>query len=124
MEAKIKNEGGVFTMTLKTDFNQIIEKNFTEICKAIAVRGKVLNELYVHFEKNPDAFGTLVKIIRNASCTNEAAMKMHEETGLSVVASQYILNMELSSLALLSKEIIRRLQNNYKKQIACICATY
>ena len=50
MKTIIKNKGGESTLTIKGDFYQILDENFTEICKAITNKVKTLNELKVLFD--------------------------------------------------------------------------
>ena len=41
MDLTIKNKSGVPTLTLQEDFNVFLRINFSAVCEAIALRGKV-----------------------------------------------------------------------------------
>ena len=120
METIIKNKGGKSTLTITGDFYQILDENFTEICKAITNKVKTLNELKTLFNTDRQVTSTIIQIIMKSNDSETAALKLQEELSLSKMASYYLLNVSLSSLGTLNAEGIAKELEDYKKQIAAI----
>ena len=120
MKTIIKNKGGESTLTITGDFYQILDENFTEICKAITNKVKTLNELKTLFNTDRQVTSTIIQIIMKSNDSETAALKLQEELSLSKMASYYLLNVSLSSLGTLNAEGIAKELEDYKKQIAAI----
>ena len=122
MKTIIKNNGGESTLTITGDFYQILDENFTEICKAITNKVKTLNELKTLFDTDEQVLNTIVQIIMKSTTPEVASLKLQKELSLSKMATLYLLNRSLRSLASLNAEGIANELEDYKKQIAAICS--
>ena len=122
MKTIIKNKGGESTLTITGDFYQILDENFTEICKAITNKVKTLNKLKTLFDTDEQVLNTIVQIIMKSTTPEVASLKLQKELSLSKMATLYLLNRSLRSLASLNAEGIANELEDYKKQIAAICS--
>lgn len=120
MEAIIKNKGNESTMTIRSDFNQILNDNFAAVCQAIANKGLILNELKEFFDKEKKAVDNIVQIIHKSVTPEVAVVNLHEEKGISMMAAQYIMNLPLVKLTSLDCKGMRQELAKYKKQIGII----
>ena len=120
MEAIIKNKGNESTMTIRSDFNQILNDNFAAVCQAIANKGLILNELKEFFDKEKKAVDDIVQIIHKSVTPELAVVNLHEEKGISMMAAQYIMNLPLARLTSMDCRGIRQELAKYKKQIGII----
>ena len=119
MDIKIKNKSGVPTFTLQKDFNVILRNNFSEICKAIANRGKVLKELSVYLKRDSNAWDTILKLMKASSTPQDASMKIQEATGMSHETAQYLLGLELSeSCNYYDLSEVKKMIKDYQQQLA------
>ena len=117
MKAIIKTQDGVSTLKLDIDFNQILDDNFEEICKAIAVRGQVLKELVTIAESNNKLIETVVQIIRSSSSEEEAVSSLSKELDVSIATAKYLADIRLDELSSLNMKDIRQKYEKYKKTI-------
>ncbi len=120
MEAIIKNKGNESTMTIRSDFNQILNDNFAAVCQAIANKGLILTELKELFDKEKKAVDDIVQIIHKSVTPEVAVVNLHEEKGISMMAAQYIMNLPLAKLTSLDCKGMRQELAKYKKQIGII----
>ena len=120
METIIKNKGNESTMTIRSDFNQILNDNFAAVCQAIANKGLILNELKEFFDKEKKAVDDIVQIIHKSVTPEVAVVNLHEEKGISMMAAQYIMNLPLAKLTSLDCKGMRQELAKYKKQIGII----
>ena len=110
-----KNE--VSILSLKTDFNEVLDENFTAVCEAIANKGKVLKELVGLFEKESNCIEKLLSIVRSANGDEKAAQLLSEKLHISCNSAQYILNMSLDSLLSLNAKDLEEMFEDYKTKI-------
>ena len=121
MKATIRNKRGESTLTIKGDFYQILDENFTEICKAITNKVKSLKEMKALLDADDQVLNTIVLIIKKSLTPGAAALKLKEELGMSEMAAKYLLNMPLFTLVSLNAECIRQELAEYRKQLEAIC---
>ena len=119
MKAIIKTQDGVSTLKLDIDFNQILDDNFEEICKAIAVRGKVLKELVTIAESNNKPIETVVQIIRSSSSEEEAVSSLNKELDVSIATAKYLADIRLDELSSLNLETLKDKYEEYRNTINC-----
>ncbi len=122
MEAKIRNKSGESTLTIKGDFYEILNENFKEICKAMAITNKVksLKEMKALLDADDQILNTIVLIIKKSLTPGAAALNLQEELGMSEMAAKYLLNTSLSALVSLNAECIRQELAEYRKQMEAI----
>ena len=120
MEAIIKNKGNESTMTIRSDFNQILNDNFAAVCQAIANKGLILNELKEFFDKEKKAVDDIVQIIHKSVTPEVAVENLHVEKGISMITAQYIMNLPLARLTSMDCRGIRQELAKYNKQIGII----
>ena len=120
MKASISNKGVESTLTLNVDFNQILNDNFAEICKAIAIKGLFLKEMMAILKDKPKAVEVILKTISNAEGSKVAENNLCEQFGMSQITAQYILNMPISELTSLTETSIERAMDQYKEIVEVI----
>ena len=121
MDINIINKSGVSTLTVQEDFNVILRDNFSAVCKAIALRGKVLKELASYLKKDSKAWDTIMELIRSSSTPPVASMKIQELTGLSQETAKYLLGLELSEAgSYYDLSEVENMIKDYQKQLADI----
>ena len=108
MKATIRNKSGESILTIKGDFYQILDDNFTELCKAITNKVKSLKELKARLDADDQILNTIVLIIKKSLTPEAAALKLQEELGMSKMAAKYLLNMPLFTLVSLTVEGIEQ----------------
>ena len=119
MDLTIKNKSGVPTLSLSEDFNVILRNNFSAICKAIALRGKVLNELANYLKNDSNAWDTVINLMRSSSTTEKASLLIQEKTGMSKETVQYLLGLELQIACFYYDLIeVEKMIKDYQKQLA------
>ena len=124
MDLTIKNKSGVPTLTLQEDFNVILRNNFSAVCKAIVLRGKVLKELAAYLKKDSNAWDTIIRIIRSSSAPKTALIKIQEGTGMSEETAQYLLGLELSESSFYyDLPEVERMIRDYQEQLADVITT-
>ena len=107
-------------MTIRSDFNQILDDNFAAVCQLIANKGHILNELKEFFDKKKNAVDDIVQIIRKSVTPEVAVENLHEEKGISMITAQYIMNLPLARLTSMDCRGIRQELAKYNKQIGII----
>ena len=117
MNTTIKNRKGNSTLILELDFNQVLNENFEEICKAISVRGKALKELVSIFENNNELIETILQAVKKFSGENEASNNLCKELHVSYTTAQYLIDMSLEDLTSLSLEKLKNEYEEYRKAI-------
>lgn len=120
MKATIRNKSGESILTIKGDFYQILDDNFTELCKAITNKVKSLKELKALLDADDQILNTIVLIIKKSLTPEAAALKLQEELGMSIMAAKYLLNMPLFTLVSLTAECIEQELAEYRKQMEAI----
>lgn len=118
METNIKTKDGVSVLSLKTDFNEMLEKNFAAICKAIAYRGKAIKELVDLYEKRDDIIETSIKITRKSEDENAAKMAISKELEISPQTAHFLLDRTIDEIALFNKKELVKMLNDYKANIS------
>lgn len=120
MRTNISNKGVESTLTLNVDFNQILNDNFAEICKAIAIKGLFLKEMTAILKDKPNAVEVIIKTVTNAEGSKEAEKNLCEQFGMSQITAQYILNTPISELISLTERSLDRAMAQYKEIVEVI----
>jgi len=122
MKATIRNKSGESILTIKDDFYQILDDNFTELCKAITNKVRSLKELKELLVADDQIIKTILHIINYSITPKAAVLKLQEELGMSKMAAKYLLNMPLFTLVSLTVEGIEQELAEYRKQMEAISA--
>lgn len=122
MKATIRNKSGESILTIKDDFYQILDDNFTELCKAITNKVRSLKELKELLVADDQIIKTILHIINYSITPKAAVLKLQEELGMSKMAAKYLLNMPLFTLVSLTAEGIEQELAEYRKQMEAISA--
>ena len=120
METTIRNKSGESILTIKGDFYQILDDNFTELCKAITNKVRSLKELKELLVADDQIIKTILHIINYSITPKAAVLKLQEELGMSKMAAKYLLNMPLFTLVSLTVEGIEQELAEYRKQMEAI----
>lgn len=120
MKATIRNRGGESTLTIKGDFYEILDENFTEICKAITNKVKSLKELKALFDADDQILNTVLQIIRKSANPEAAAINLQEKLGMSQMAAKFLLNQPLTAIGSLNAKSIEQELAEYRKQMEAI----
>lgn len=120
MKATIRNKSGESILTIKGDFYQILDDNFTELCKAITNKVKSLKELKALLDADDQIIGTILQIINYSITPKAAVLKLQEELGMSKMAAKYLLNMSSGTRLFLTAECIEQELAEYRKQMEAI----
>lgn len=124
MKTTIRNRGGESTLIISSDFGQILDDNFSEICKAIANKGKILNELISLFNSDDWIIDDIIHIIRSSIDPKTAAQKLEHELPIDIMTAKYLLNSPLMGITSLSYEALEQELKDCQKQIMEICASF
>ena len=119
MKAIIKTQDGVSTLKLDIDFNQILDDNFEEICKAIAVRGKILSELITVFETNNELIEIIFQTLKYSCGEENAIVNLCKDLNVSNDTAQYLTNIRLDELSSLNLETLKDKYEEYRNTINC-----
>ena len=117
MEAFIKNKNGESTLTINGNFYQVLDENFTSLFNAIANEIRILQELKRLFDQDEKAIETIIRIISKSFSSEDAVIEIHENMGISVMAAQYVLNMQLSELSNMHSKGIETRLAKFQAQI-------
>ena len=117
MEAIIKNKNGESTLTISGNFYQVLDENITAVFNAIANEIRILQELKHLFDQDEKAIETIIRIISNSFNTKGAVIEIHESMGISVMAAQYVLNMQFSELSNMHSKGIEQRLAKFQAQI-------
>ena len=120
MKTTIKNRGGESTLTIKGDFRQILEENFTAVCTAIADEVRILQELQHLSEENEQLADIVIQAIRSSRYPMEAVFKLQKNLNMSEMAAKYLMDYPLFDLGSLNSDYIRKKLAKIQKQIAMI----
>jgi len=120
MKAIIKTQDGVSTLKLDIDFNQLLDDNFEEICKAIAIRGQVLKELVTIAESNNKLIEVVLQIIKSSSSEEEAVDSLSKELDVSIATAKYLTDIRLDELVSLDLETMKDKYEEYRNAINCL----
>ena len=119
MKATIRNKSGESILTIKGDFYQILDDNFTELCKAITNKVRSLKELKELLVADDQIIKAILHIINYSITPQAAVLKLQEELGMSKMAAKYLLNMSSGTRIFLTADGI---EQEYRKQIEAISA--
>ena len=119
MKAIIKTQDGISTLKLDIDFNQLLDDNFEEICKAIAARVKAFKELITVFETNNELIETILQILKSSCGEEDAIMNLCKALNISNTTAQYITNIRIDELSSLNLETLKGKYEDFKKIINC-----
>ena len=117
MKVHIVTKNGVSVLSFKTDFNEVLEKNFAAICEAISNKGMVLKELVALFEKDEYYLDTIIQIMKTSRGENGAMHTLSEKLGVNHVTAQYLLDMSLEILTALNAKKLRKMLDEYRTNI-------
>ena len=120
MKTTIKNRGGESTLTIKGDFRQILEENYTAVCTAIADEVRILQELQHLSEENEQLADIVIQAIRSSRYPMEAVFKLQKNLNMSEMAAKYLMDYPLFDLGSLNSEYIQKKLAKIQKQIAMI----
>ena len=118
MEVNVVTKNGASVLSFKTDFYEVLEKNFASICEAIANKGKVLKELLSLFEIEDNSLDTIIQIMTNSRGENAAMHNLSEKLGLNSRTALYLLDMSLEKLSVLNAKKLRMMLEDYKANIS------
>ena len=117
MNAEILNNGGEYMLKLEVDFNQILDDNFAEVCKAIELKGFFMKEMFKLLNEKPNVVEGIVRVLTNSDSSKGAEEGLCKEFGISEITANYILNMPLSKLTSLTQTSIK---SELEKYMACV----
>ena len=117
MNARIRTNESISTLKLEIDFNQLLSNNFKEICKAIAIRGRVLKELVTITESNNRLAETVIQFIKRYSGEEETRNNLCKELHVCNATAQYLMDMSLDVLFSLDSKSAKQKYEEYKKAI-------
>ena len=119
MKINVVTKNGVSTLSFqfKTDFNEVLDKNFAAICNAIANKGIILKELLSLFEKEDNSLDTIIQIMTTSRGENAAKNALSKELGISPQTAQYLLDISLENLTSLNGRKLRKMLDDYKANI-------
>ena len=118
MNVNVVTKNGLSALSFKTDFNEVLDENFSAICDAIANKGIVLKELLKLFEECDDEFLEVVLLTPvGRKGKKEAVQSLSEELEISIVTAQYLLNTSFDYLCTLNAKKLRKMLDDYKMNI-------
>lgn len=120
MKAIIKTQDGVFTLKLDIDFNQLLDDNFKEICKAIAARGKALKELITVLETNNELIETFFRILKSSCGEENAIINLCKDLNVSNATAQHLINIRIDELSSLDLKTLKDKYEEYRNTINCL----
>ena len=119
MKVNVVTKNGMSALSVKTDFNEVLDKNLAAICDAIANKGIVLKELVNLFEEQGDEFLETVWLVSvEVKGKKEAEQSLSEELEISLVTAQYLLNTSLENLTSLNAKKLRKMLEEYKANVS------
>jgi len=118
MNVNVVTKNGLSALSFKTDFNEVLDENFSAICDAIANKGIVLKELLNLFEEQGDEF---LEIVWLAPGLGRSAKKneqfLSEGLGISQQTAHYLLNTSFDTLSSLNAKKVQKMLDDYKANI-------
>ena len=119
MAYNVVTKNGMSALSVKTDFNEVLDKNLAAICDAIASKGIILKELLKLFEECDDEFLEVVLLTPvGRKGKKEAEQSLSEELEISLVTAQYLLNTSLENLTSLNAKKLRKMLEEYKANVS------
>ena len=119
LTVNVVTKNGMSALSVKTDFNEVLDKNLAAICDAIANKGIVLKELVNLFEEQGDEFLETVWLVSvEVKGKKEAEQSLSEEHEISLVTAQYLLNTSLENLTSLNTKKLRKMLEEYKANVS------
>lgn len=117
MEMKVitKNEKSI--LSVKADFNEMLDNNLAAICDAIANKGCALKELITLFEKEGGSFEAIIQIMMTSKGEKAAKVNLSEKLGIKPQTAQYLLDMSMENLAALNAKNLKKKLIAYKVNI-------
>ena len=119
MKVNVVTKNGASVLSVKTDFNEVLDKNLAAICDAIANKGIILQELLNLFEECDDEFlePVLLTPARERG-KHEAVQSLSEELEISFVTAQYLLSTSFDYLTNLDAQKLKKMLDDYKANIS------
>ena len=119
MKVNVVTKNGKSVLSLKTDFNEVLNKNLAAICDAIANNGIILQELLNLFEECDDEFlePVLLTPARERG-KHETVQSLSEELEISFVTAQYLLSTSFDDLTNLDAQKLKKMLDDYKANIS------
>lgn len=115
MKVNVVTKNGMSALSVKTDFNEVLDKNLAAICD----KGIVLKELVNLFEEQGDEFLETVWLVSvEVKGKKEAEQSLSEELEISLVTAQYLLNTSLENLTSLNAKKLRKMLEEYKANVS------
>ncbi|MBR5656023.1 MAG: hypothetical protein IKW98_04990 [Prevotella sp.] len=118
MEVNVVTKNGVSALSVKADFYEVLDENFTAICEAISNRGKAIKELTSVFEKEDNSLDTIIQIMTTSIGENAAKNALSEKLGISPQTAQYLLVMSLEDLTTLNVKKLKKMLDDYRTNIS------
>lgn len=119
MKINVVTKNGVSTLSVKTDFNEVLDKNLAAICDAIANKGIILEELLNLFEECDDEFLEVVMLTPvGRRGKREVEQSLSEELEISLVTAQYLLNTSFDNLCALNAKKLKKMLEDYRTNIS------
>ena len=114
-----KNGLSALSLSVKADFNEVLDKNLAAICDAIASKGIILQELLNLFEECNDEFLEVVWLTPvGRRGKSEAVQSLSEELEISFVTAQYLLSTSFDYLTNLDAQKLKKMLDDYKADIS------
>ena len=120
METTFKISKSYSTLTIKADFDMILEENFVAICHAIANRGVALKELLTLFDRNEGSVDEIVRIIKNSLDVYQAANNLCVKLGVSEPTAKFVLALPLSILTSLTPKYLKKKCDEYNRIVGSL----
>ena len=118
MKVNVVTKNGASVLSVKTDFNEVLDENFAAICEAIANKGKAIKELTSIFEKEDNSLDNIIQIMTTSRGENAAKNALSEKLGISPQTAQYLLVMSLEDLTTLNVKKLKKMLDDYKANIS------
>ena len=115
MKVITKNEKSV--LSVKADFNEVLDNNFAAICAAIANKGMIIKELITLFERERGGFDAIIQIMMASKGEKAAKVNLSEKLGIKPQTAQCLLDMSIEDLASLNAKKLRETLDDYKAKI-------
>ena len=118
MKVNIVTKNGASVLSVKIDFNDVLDENFAAICEAITNKGRVLKELVTLFEKEGDSLDAIIQIISTSIGEIAAKHSLSEKLGINPQTAQYLLDMPLENLTALNAKKLKKMLYEYRTNIS------
>lgn len=118
MKVNVVTKNGVSTLSFKTNFNEVLDENFSAICEAIANNGKAIKDLVSLFEKEDNCLDTIIQIMTTSRGEKAAKKALSEELGIRPQTALYLLDMSLENLTALNAKNLKKMLDDYRTRIS------